>query len=178
MGKTICNVLSTIIIVCLVALAAVLFVPRILGYQEYAVLSGSMVPKIPVGSLVYDKKPEQKDFEVGKVVTYKLSEKTLVTHRIVKVDADKKTVTTRGDANNTEDAAAVPYDNIVGSYKFNIPYLGYMSIYGRTPIGIGAVCGILIIIILLNFLPDALSNDDNDEKAGKVKKETSDSKTA
>jgi signal peptidase len=176
MGKKICNVLSTIIIICLVALAAVLFVPRVLGYQEYAVLSGSMVPKIPVGSLVYDKKPEQKDYKVGKVVTYKLSENTLVTHRIVKVDTTKQTVTTKGDANNTEDAAAVAYTNIVGSYKFHIPYLGYMSIYGRTPIGIGVVCGVLIIIILLNFLPDALSDDDDDDKKKKATKKIPESK--
>lgn len=177
MGKKICNVLSTIIIVCLVVLAAVLFVPRMLGYQEYAVLSGSMVPKIQVGSLVYDKAMNQNDYKVGQIVTYKLSEKTLVTHRIVKVDKAKQTVTTRGDANNTDDGAAVPYSNIVGSYKFNIPYLGYMSIYGRTPIGIGVVCGLLIIIILLNFLSDVFSNGEDVVTGNTDKKKLLDKKT-
>ena len=40
MVKTICNILSTIILVVLLAAAAVILVPMLLGYKEMAVLSG------------------------------------------------------------------------------------------------------------------------------------------
>ena len=163
MFKKICNFLSTIILILLLALAALLFVPRFLGYQEYAVLSGSMVPTIPVGALVYDKEADTSALEVGDVVTYQLSGDTLVTHRVIAMDEAAQTVTTQGDANNVEDGAPVPYSNIVGVYAFHVPYLGFLSIYGRTPLGITAVCGVLIVIILLNFLPDALSSENEKE---------------
>ena len=58
MVKKICNILSTIVLVVLLAAAAVILVPMLLGYKEMAVLSGSMEPTIPVGSLVYVKPVE------------------------------------------------------------------------------------------------------------------------
>ena len=172
MFKKICNVLSTIIMILLIALAGIIFVPRLMGYSEYAVLSGSMVPNIPVGALVFDKKPEGVEFEKDMVVTYQLSGDTLVTHRITAVDADAKTLTTKGDANNVEDGAPVAFSAVVGVYAFHVPYLGFISIYSKTPIGIAVVCGVLIVIILLNFLPDALSPEEKkDEDKEKDSKE-------
>ena len=58
MVKKICDVLTTLILIILAALAALLLVPRLVGYQTYAVLSGSMEPEISVGSIVYTKEVE------------------------------------------------------------------------------------------------------------------------
>ena len=157
MGKRICNILSTIIMICLLVLAGFIFIPRLVGCQEYAVLSGSMTPTIPVGALVFDKPVDIETLEVGDIITYKLSGETLVTHRVIAIDEMEQTVTTQGDANNAADGSPVAFGSIVGVYAFHVPYMGYMSIYGRTPLGISAVCGVLIVIILLNFLPDALA---------------------
>lgn len=55
MTKKICNVLSMVVFLGLLVIAGFLFVPKMLGYDEYAVLSGSMEPGIPVGAIVYDK---------------------------------------------------------------------------------------------------------------------------
>lgn len=55
MTKKICSVLSMVVFLGLFVVAGFLFVPKILGYHEYAVLSGSMEPGIPVGAIVYDK---------------------------------------------------------------------------------------------------------------------------
>ncbi len=142
-----------------------MFVPRIFGCEEFAVLSGSMVPTIPVGSLVVDKKADNASIEVGDIVTYQISEETLVTHRITAIDEAAKTVTTKGDANNVEDGAPVPFSSIIGVYAFHVPYVGYISIYGKTPLGISGLCGVLIVVILLNFLPDALSSDGEEKHA-------------
>lgn len=169
MLKKICSVLSSIVLIMLALVAAALVVPKFLGYNQFAVLSGSMEPNIHVGAIVYAKDVNPEELEEGDVITYRISGNTMVTHRIVAIDETVGAVTTKGDANDAEDAAPVSYENIVGKYAFDIPYLGYISIYAKTPIGIGAICGVLIVIILLNFLPDALSGDDEqDEK----KKET------
>ena len=47
----------------LVVIAALLLVPKLLGYTQYAVISGSMEPNIPVGSIVYDKEVEPEELE-------------------------------------------------------------------------------------------------------------------
>jgi len=55
MLKKICNLLTMLMLVALAILAALLILPTLLGYKSLAVLSGSMEPKYPVGSIVYAK---------------------------------------------------------------------------------------------------------------------------
>lgn len=160
MAKKICNVLSAILLVILAAVALLLIVPKVMGMQEMAVLTGSMSPGIPVGSIVYVKEMDASALRVGDVVTYKLTDSTYVTHRIAAIDTAGGTVTTKGDANDSEDATPVPYANILGRMVFHVPYLGYVSIYAKTPIGLAALCGVAIIVLLLFFLPDLLSGED------------------
>ena len=69
MTKKICNVLSMVVFLGLLVIAGFLFVPKILGYHEYAVLSGSMEPGIPVGAIVYDKNFSESEARDGAVVT-------------------------------------------------------------------------------------------------------------
>lgn len=161
MLKKICNGILTIILTVLAIVAVVLIIPKTLGYEQYAVLSGSMEPVFSVGSLVFAKKAEfgrealeSGKITVGDIITYQLADDTRVTHRIVSVDTETGTVRTKGDANTAEDAAAVRVENICAVYAFDVPYLGYLSIYGRTPLGIGIFCGILVLVILLQFLPE------------------------
>ena len=154
MIKKICSVLSMVVFLGLLVIAGFLFVPKMLGYDEYAVLSGSMEPGI-----VYDKNFAASEAREGAVVTYQLPAGTLVTHRIISVDKEEQTVVTQGDANNIADAAPVAWQQIIGVYAFHIPYLGYISIYAKTPLGIAVVCGVLIVLILLNFIPDILEED-------------------
>ena len=47
---------------------------------------------------------------------------------------------------------------------FYIPYLGYISLNIRTPIGIMSICGALIFIILLAFIPEIFSKDEEESK--------------
>lgn len=184
--KKICNALSMIFLIALLLIAAALIVPKLLGYDQFAVLSGSMEPNIHVGAIAFDKEADPESLKVDDVITYQLSDGTLVTHRIIVIDEEAKTVTTQGDANEAEDALPVAFENIVGKYEFNIPYLGYISIYAKTPLGIGVICGVLVVMILLNFLPDALSDDkdstdskkdsEKDEKTSEKIDEKSDEK--
>ena len=105
MLRKICNFLTTILILVLLVLAIVLIVPRLMGYQSLAVLSGSMEPEISVGSIVFIKETEPADLEVGDVITYRLSGNTLVTHRIIEKDEVVEQFITQGDASRKSDNA-------------------------------------------------------------------------
>ena len=80
MLRKICNVISGLLAVVLLALAGVLIVPYLMGYTELAVLTGSMQPTLPVGTLIYVKEVEPETLQVGDVVTYRLDGDTMVTH--------------------------------------------------------------------------------------------------
>lgn len=52
-GRRILSAAGTTMIVIVVLLCCLLTLPKVFGYQMYHVLSGSMEPEIPVGSLIY-----------------------------------------------------------------------------------------------------------------------------
>ncbi|SRR5699024_8230480 len=170
MLKKICGILSGIILLVLAVLAGLLIIPKLMGYEEMAVLTGSMEPNYPVGSLIFVKEIEPDQLEVGDVITYRLDSDTVVTHRIVEIDKEAQTVTTKGDANSSNDGSPVPYSEIVGKAHFKIPYLGYVSMNIKTPKGIMAICGVLIAIILLTFLPEIFSPEEEEEQKEKPKR--------
>lgn len=163
MLKKVCGFFSTILLVALLVLAVLLIVPKMMGYQEMAVLSGSMEPNIHVGAIVYVKETSFEDITENDVITYRISDGTYVTHRVVKVNETDQTIVTQGDANDSADNSPVAAEQIVGKAHFDIPLIGYISIYAKTPVGIGVICGVLIVIILLNFLPDIFAKEENEK---------------
>lgn len=160
MLKKICGFLSTILLIVLFALAVLLIGPTLMGMKSMAVLSGSMEPNIPVGSIVYVDDVEPSTLQTGDVITYSISGSTMVTHRVVEVDAENRSIITKGDANEVEDGAPVAFSQVVGKMKLHVPLLGYISIYIRTPLGIAAACGVLIVVVLLTFLPEVFKKEE------------------
>lgn len=162
--KKICNGLSTLILILLLAVAAVILVPMLLGYKEMAVLSGSMEPTIPVGSLVYVKPVEAAELAVGDVCTYRLPDgETFVTHRVMSVDPENRTLVTQGDANDAPDGD-IQFEQVYGRTDFHIPYVGYAIQNIRTPVGIMSICGVVMLVILLNFIPAIIDAAEEEKK--------------
>ena len=83
--KKIYHILTSLILVILIALAAILFLPKLLGMTPLAVLSGSMEPTYHVGSLIYVKDADPQDVQIGDPITFKISDDTMVTHRVVAI---------------------------------------------------------------------------------------------
>ena len=161
---------------CLVGLVVLLAVAlvgvRLFGLSVYAVLSGSMEPTYPVGSLLYVKEVDHRSLQVGDPITYMLDEDTVVTHRIIEVlpdETDPQTVRyfTQGDANDIPDGSSVHYKNIIGKPVFCIPYLGYVSDYIQHPPGMYLAIAAGAILILLVFLPDVFADDGKKSKSRK-----------
>lgn len=164
MVKKLCNILSTVVLIFLLGIAAAILVPMAMGYKEMAVLSGSMEPGIPVGSVVYVKPMDASQLAEGDVCTYLLADgSNYVTHRVVSIDTTRKTLITQGDA-NTEPDGEVAFGQVLGKAQFHLPLLGYISIHARTSRGILAICGALVVVILLNFVPMILEADEEEKK--------------
>ena len=167
--KLIWNWPSGVIVALVVLLAVALVGVRLVGLQPYVVLSGSMEPAYHVGSLIYVKKVDYRQLEVGDPITYLINDKTVVTHRIVEVlvdenDPDTIRYFTKGDANNVADGSSVHYKNIIGVPVFSIPYLGYVSNYIQTPPGTYIAIAASALLIMLVFLPDVFSDEKEKKK--------------
>lgn len=173
--KKLWSVLSTLIVVAVVALAILLAGVRIVGLTPYVVLSGSMEPTYHTGSLIYDKKVDPFTLKEGDVITFMVSEDTLATHRIVGVVPDEDEpgtirFRTKGDANDAEDGTLVHYKNVVGTPVFTIPYLGYFSNWITHAPGKYIAITAAVVFLILLFLPDMLKKaDEADKKAAERK---------
>ena len=173
--KKLWSVLSTLIVIAVVALAILLAGVRIVGLTPYVVLSGSMEPTYHTGSLIYDKKVDPFTLKEGDVITFMVSEDTLATHRIVGVVPDEDEpgtirFRTKGDANDAEDGTLVHYKNVVGTPVFTIPYLGYFSNWITHAPGKYIAITAAVVFLILLFLPDMLKKaDEADKKAAKRK---------
>lgn len=113
-------------------LAAAVVVPRLAGATPYTVLTGSMRPSYPPGTLVVVKPVNPDEIKVGDVVTYQLEsgKPTVVTHRVteVAVGLDGKTMfTTKGDDNGSVDRDPVQPVQIQGKLWYSVPYLGHVN---------------------------------------------------
>lgn len=162
------QIFTSILLVILILAAAVLFLPKFVGMTPLAVLSGSMEPTYHVGSLIYVKDADPEEVQVGEPITFKISDDTMVTHRVVAIDQEAKTFQTKGDANDNVDGGAVAYENLVGKPVFTIPYMGYLAVYANTTTGMIITVTIILVILILTFLPDFLmKGDDEEEKAEK-----------
>lgn len=167
--KKIWNVITTVLVVVVVLVALALAGVRLFGLQVYTVLSGSMEPTYHVGSLIYDKKVDPTELQPGDVITFMLDEDTIATHRIVEVvpdEQDSSTIRfrTKGDANDTEDGSLVHYKNVLGTPVFTIPKLGYFASFVQQPPGLYVAVAFGVVLVLMAFLPDMLSDDKKDEK--------------
>lgn len=160
MVEKVCNFISHIIFVILLVLVLLMFVPNFIGFKTFSVISGSMEPNIPVGSLVYTKNVDFEDIEVGDVISYQLSEDTMVTHRVNSINQNEKSLIMKGDANEKVDIGEVQESQIVGKVVLTIPFLGYIAIYSRTPLAIVAICIVIAILIIVNMLPGILKDKD------------------
>lgn len=153
--KKIWSIVSSVLVGLIVLCAVFLMGSRLVGFQVYTVLSGSMEPKFSVGDLIYVKEVDPQEIKVGDPITFVMNEDLVVaTHRVISIDEEKQHFYTKGDANDTPDAQPVHFKNVLGVAKFAIPYLGYVSDFIQNPPGSYIAIGVGLILILLVFLPD------------------------
>jgi signal peptidase I len=115
------------------AIACATIVPALLGYERYAITSGSMSGSYDRGSVLYAKAVPVDDLRVGDVITYAPPRgegpEGLVTHRIaaIKRSGDGGPIfRTKGDANEHLDPWTFQLEQATQARaSFGVPYVGY-----------------------------------------------------
>lgn len=132
-------------------------VPRVLGMQPYAIVSGSMEPAYPTGSLVYAQPTAGKDLQAGDVAAFWRDEDVII-HRVDSIDIAGEEFVAKGDANDDVDLRPVLFRDVLGRVVFSVPVVGYFlmalgSVTGKLLLG-----WVVLISAALCILGSVLSN--------------------
>jgi len=122
-----------------------------INLKPFVVVSGSMEPEIPVGSLIYVVK--NTSYATGDILTFRMGGE-YVSHRLVKTVTLGNQVyySTKGDANAVFDEALILPHEVVGRVHAILPALGNLTIFYKSSWGliVGVTIPLYILITTLN----------------------------
>lgn len=118
-------------------------IPLTFSWGSATVVSGSMEPAIPVGSIVLIH--EQDTYQIGDMIAYETDSGVAITHRIISIQ--ENSVITQGDANKKPDPPFTD-DKIIGKIEIVIPYIGALILFLKHPAML-IFLGILVAISIL-----------------------------
>ena len=100
-------------------------IPDFLGYKNFVIVSGSMVPTINKDDTIIIKEVPQEEIKVNDIISFKQDD-FITTHRVVNIIEENgmKKYQTKGDNNNSKDKELVTYKQIEGKYKFKLKGTG------------------------------------------------------
>ena len=140
--------LAVLLCIGIVALIAVLPIRN--NIKFLSVMSGSMSPKIHVGSLIVIRPASQ--YSVDDIITFRtpMADKAndYTTHRIVEIrdDNNAKYIVTKGDANDGPDGSKIAEEDIIGKHLLTLPLLGYLFAFIKT------LTGLIVIVLIPSLL--------------------------
>ena len=135
------------------AMAAVLVVPKAMGWQGVIVLTGSMEPALRTGGIAFVDRVPPERVGTGDLLTFtRPGSRQQVTHRVIDVLAtsDGPAFRTKGDANDAPDGWTVTPGQVVGKVRFALPHLGGVAqalVTNRTAVGIAMGLPALFLIL-------------------------------
>lgn len=104
--------------------------------KALVVVSGSMEPVIPKGSLIVITKYDSESLIIDDIITFKVDidndgKLEMVTHYIADIQSDHEVITfkTKPNVTNRVDNWDVPVENIIGKVELSVPYLGYFALF-------------------------------------------------
>lgn len=153
--KKIVGAIYNLVVVLVMVLAGLIALSTFdtpIKFRLFAVLSGSMEPAIPMGSLVVVL--PQTGYQVDDVITVKgeKNPKETVTHRIIEVQKGSSGRETQyklqGDANEEADLEMIPLSRVIGKVRMHIPYVGRGISFAQTQQGFIALIVVPATILL------------------------------
>jgi len=129
--------------------------PKVLGFAQVIVMSGSMQPALQVGDLLIIQ--EQKEYQVDDIVTFHAGN-SLVTHRIIEINGIE--AVTRGDENNVADAPS-QLALIAGKVVLRIPRFGGFMLFLKTPLGILIMAILAVLLVEIPYLAEKAAHSKN-----------------
>lgn len=155
-AAVVCRILGTVILLAVLAVCLPLSVPKLLGYQVYDVVSGSMDPAIPVHSVVLVQPAAPEELQPGEIVAYR-SGSSVVIHRLVENHIVEGELVTKGDANAEPDPLKVEYAGVLGTVTAHIPFIGIYAGALNTLPGKLYAFGFIVAAAMLYLLAYELS---------------------
>lgn len=129
--------------------------PSVLGITPMVVLSGSMSGTqeghIEVGDLIFAKNTAPETLKENDVISF-VKDGTAVTHRITSIETDENgnlLFTTKGDANEAEDAEKVTEEQILGTYVARLPRVGDFALFLQQPMGMLLFIGVPLMAFII-----------------------------
>lgn len=112
--------------------ALVIIVPNLAGAMPLTVLTSSMEPGLPPGTLIVVKPIETDEIAVGDVITYQIEsgKAGVITHRVTGITNSSdgsQTFTLKGDNNDIADELQVLPVQVQGKLWYSVPWIGYVS---------------------------------------------------
>jgi len=149
------------LVILLLAAAAFTFLAPYFSWRVDVVISGSMEPRLYTGAVVVTRPVATETILPGDIITfYAPVTRMLTTHRVVSMQTGSPpSFHTRGDANEEADLVTVAAPDVVGRVCFDVPYVGYVTRFIKTPLGLLiSLClpGIVIIITEMSNIRRAL----------------------
>lgn len=151
------SIVSWLLLIAMVGLLTItIIIPRLTGAAPFTVLTGSMEPTYPPGTLIVVKSADPALLGVGDAITFQWEsgKPDVVTHRITAVQYTAKgdlRFTTQGDANRVPDERPVVPEQIRGKVWYAVPYVGYVNNYitgkQRSALLVVAVGGLLLYAV-------------------------------
>ena len=110
---------------------AVVVVPLIAGATPLTVLTRSMEPTLPPGTLVVVTPTPVDDIKIGDVMTYQIKsgDAAVISHRVIEIRSGSdglRTFVTKGDNNDAADEPVIEAQ-VKGTVWYSVPLVGYVS---------------------------------------------------
>jgi signal peptidase len=110
----------------------VIVVPRLSGAIPLTVLTSSMEPGLPAGTLIVVRAVAPDDVALGDIVTYQMrpGDPAVITHRVTAINLatdGTRTFILKGDNNSLADPDAVSAEQVRGRLWYSVPVIGLVS---------------------------------------------------
>lgn len=139
---------------------------RLLGHDVFAVRSGSMAPAIGVGALVVVERSGANAVAVGDVVSVRLRNDIVLTHRVTSIqdEAGIRYLRTKGDANANVDPWATREEDVLGPVRASVPLAGFVLALLSLPIGLAVLFSIVSSLLTALWLLEEAEDEPDDAR--------------
>lgn len=122
------------------------------GYTLFNIMTGSMEPTLPIGTLVVGETVDPNEIKEGDIITYKgVTGSTVTTHRVQEVKQGEEGVefVTKGDANSVIDPVTVKGSNLISRVFVDFKYVGGIITFLQE--NMGAVIGVGLLVYFFTW---------------------------
>lgn len=134
-------------------------IPNVFGYKPVIIKDNSMKNKLNKNDLLIVKKLDKETIvKTADIVTFRDSNRNLVTHRIISIEKQGTTTDedsiyqTKADNKKIVDKDKLLSSNIEGIYVVNIKKMGKYLYYFEKPLYVGITIPITILLIIIVIL--------------------------